>query len=49
MTPNQIRGYRSRLQAEITQCRNGAEITLDLTTAQKLVEILNQFLGKETK
>ena len=39
---NQIRGVRAQLQAEINLCRNGSEITLDLTTAHSLIEICRQ-------
>lgn len=39
---NQIRGVRAQLQGEINPCRNGSEITLDLTTAHSLIEICRQ-------
>lgn len=41
-SPAQIRGYRSVLQAVINACDNGSEVTVDLTTCRKLVEICKQ-------
>lgn len=41
-TPAQIAGYRAQLKGAVNACDNGAEVTLDLTTAEKLVEIIDQ-------
>ena len=41
MTRKQIQGYRNNLKGAVNACDNGATVELDLTTAQKLVEVID--------
>ena len=41
MTRKQIQGYRNNLKGAVNACDNGATVELDLTTAKKLVEIID--------
>lgn len=43
----QIRGYRAQLVGAINACTNGAQIELDITTARRIVEILDQAIHSE--
>lgn len=42
MSHRQVRGYRNHLKGAITACKDGAYVTLDLRTAEKLLEILDR-------
>lgn len=42
MSRRQVRGYRNQLKAAVNQCKDGAYVTLDLRTAEKLLEILDR-------
>lgn len=44
MTSLQVRGYRAQLVGAINRDRTGAEIALDLTSARKIVELLDQLI-----
>lgn len=39
----QVQGYRNVLKGYINACTNGSEVVVDLTTAQKIVEILDTY------
>lgn len=46
-TSRQLRGYRANLVRAINGCTDGAEITLDIEAAKKLVEIIDQAIHTE--
>ncbi len=46
-TDKQVAGYRANLKGAINACDNGAEVTLDITTARALVKICDQAIFSE--
>jgi hypothetical protein len=49
MTRQQMVGYRSILKGAIRQNTNGAEVILDITSARKILELLNQLVESTPK
>jgi hypothetical protein len=43
----QLRGVRSRLQAALNACTDGAWVELDIKTAKNLIEVCNQAIHTE--
>lgn len=47
MNSRQMQGYRAQLVGAINQCQNGATVELDLTSANKIVELLDLLIHYE--